>query len=551
MVTTTSTTSTPSATTGTASIASALGIGSGIDTSALVENLTNAVKGPKEAALDARSTTNTAQISSLGDAANGIDGFASALNTLIAGGTLFTQPTTSDSTILGVSALAGTQIDTLSSTIEVRQLAQARTLVSSNLASAGTPVGQGSLTLTLGSATATIRIDSTNNSLTGLAAAVNASNMGITASIVSDTQGSRLVLKGLTGAAKAFTLTANGDADADLRRFTYDANGAGGMTQAQAAQDALLKLDGVDVSRSSNNFSDLIPGVQINLVKAAPGTIVSLGAKRPTDTIKQALTDFVSAYNQLKATLDTATAPKNSDGTGGGALRGDPGIRDMQTRLSQLTLTVLSSTGNGPHTLAEVGVQTQRDGTLALNTTTLDQMLASNPQGVEAMFNPSQTSSSPLINVTSPMGRAKPGTYTLTNIVAGPPPSGMINGVAAISSGTMLIAAVNSGVAGMVIEPLGNVASATITVDPGLGGALQAIRDALRSATGTLTASQNAAAAATKQIATDRDRVEAQITAYHDRLVTQFTSMDALVAGYKATQSYLTQQVAMWTNKTN
>jgi flagellar hook-associated protein 2 len=175
-------------------------------------------------------------------------------------------------------------------------------------------------------------------------------------------------------------------------------------------------------------------------------------------------------------------------------------------------------------------------------------MLASDPAGVEALFNPTQSSSSPLIIITSAMGKAKPGTYTLENIVAGPPPSGMINGVPAIASGTRLIAAANSGVAGLVIEPLGDVASATITVDPGLGGALHAIRDALRASTGSLTSSQTAAAAETKRIAEDREKLEASMTAYHDRLVTQFTAMDAKVAAFKATQSYLEQQIKVWTN---
>lgn len=540
-------TSTPSPA---SSIAATLGIGSGIDTAALVTSLVNAVQAPKEAQLDARETQNTAKISGLADAANAIDTFASALNTLIAGGSLYTQPSSSDASILGASALAGARISGLSSTVEVLQLAQAQTLVSGNLASAGTPVGLGTLTLTLGSASANIVIDSSNNSLTGLAKAINGSAMGVTASVIQDTQGARLVLKGLTGEAKAFTLTAGGDADADLTRFTY-APGGGTMTLAQTAQDAKLRLDGVDVTRATNSFSDLLPGVQFDLKKAVPGTIVSLGTTSPADAIRQAVGDVVSAYNQLKVTLDAATAPKNADGTGGGPLRGDPGIRDMQQRLSQITLTVLSSAGTGPKTLAEIGVKTQRDGSLALDSARLDQMLADDPGGVEALFNPGQSSSSPLITITSAVGKAKPGTYTIANIVAGPPPSGTINGFAAIASGNRLIASAISGVAGLVIEPLGDVASATITVDPGLGGTLQAIRDALRASTGALTTSQNSAAAETKRIADDRTKMEATITAYHDRLVTQFTAMDAKVAAFKATQSYLDQQIKVWTNSNN
>jgi flagellar hook-associated protein 2 len=534
----------------TAAIAANFGVGSGIDTAALIANLYSATQAPKEAQMAAREAQNSARISGLADAANSIDSFASALNSLISGGSLFTQPSSSDASILGASAQPGSRITGLASTVEVLQIAQAQTVVSAALASAGEPVGQGTLTLTVGGNATTITIDSTNDSLTGLAKAINSAGRGITATVVLDTQGVRLMLKGQTGEAQAFTLTADPAADPALSRFTYTPGG-GGLTLAQDAHDAKLRIDGVDVSRATNSFSDLLPGVQIDLKKAAPGTLVSLGASSPAAAIRQAVGDIVSAYNELKATLDTATAPRNPDGTGGGPLRGDPGIRDMRDRLAQITLTALSSTGTGPKTLAEIGVKTMRDGTLAVDTARLDQMLAADPGGVEALFNPTQGSSSPLLNIVSPMGQVKPGTYTIENVDVGPPPSGTVNGMDAMVVGNLLVAPAASGAAGLVFEPLGAVSSATITVDPGLGGALQAIRDALRASTGALTTSQQAAAVETKRIADDRTNMEATLTAYHDRLVAQFTAMDSRVAAFKATQSYLDQQIKVWTNSNN
>lgn len=547
MTTTTSTTSTASAT-GT-SILTALGAGSGVDTASLITNLTNAMAQPKQDAITARQTTNSAQVSQLATLANGIDSFASSLNSLLSGGTLFTQPTSTNSAIVSVSAVAGANISGLSSTLQVTQLAQSQSVASASLANAATAVGQGSLTLSIGGLSAKITVDGTNNTLTGLAAAINNANLGVNATVVTDTQGSRLVVKGPTGAANAFTLTANADADADLRRFAYDPSGSGGMTLAQSAQDALLNLDGVSVARSSNSFSDLIPGVKFTLNSAAPGTTVSLGYQQPTDAITQAVNDFVTAYNTLKSALDAATAPPASDGTGAGPLRGDPGIRDMQKKLSQLTLTVLSSTGSGPHTLAEIGVGTNRDGTLSVDSTRLASILASDPGGVEALFNPTQNSSSPMLAITSQMGKVAPGTYTVTDVTTGPPISGKINGVAATVVGNNLVAAANSGAAGLVLKVLGNVASATISIDPGIGGALQSIRDALRSSTGALTTTQDMLTAQAKKISDDNDALTAQIAAYHDRLVTQFGAMDSQVASYKSIQSYLTQQIAVWTNK--
>src|SRR3546814_15043517 len=107
------------------------------------------------------------------------------------------------------------------------------------------------------------------------------------------------------------------------------------------------------------------------------------------------------------------------------------GLRELRRQLSGLTSTVLSSSG-GPATLAEIGVRTQRDGTLAVDTDRLNSILASDPDGVEALFNPGQSSSSPLIRIVSPYGAAKPGPYTVTDLVAGNPPSGNIGGLGAI-----------------------------------------------------------------------------------------------------------------------
>ena len=111
-----------------------------------------------------------------------------------------------------------------------------------------------------------------NDNLTGLAKAINDANAGVTATVVTDSNGARLMVKGKTGAANAFTLSVPGGTTSGLERFASDV-----MTTPLAAQDAKVWLDGVAVTRSSNSFGDLISGVQIDLKSAKPGTIVSVG----------------------------------------------------------------------------------------------------------------------------------------------------------------------------------------------------------------------------------------------------------------------------------
>lgn len=559
-MTSTSSTSSSSSTTSGSSILTALGAGSGIDTGALVTSLVSASFDPKDSALKAKEDANTAKISSLGTLSSGIDAFANALQQLVAGGTLKTQPTTSDSSVVTATAQSGTNIGSLSAQIDVRQVAQAQSLVSNSLASSSTAVGTGTLTLTVGTGGSAknfnVTIDSTNNTLAGLATAINATNSGttpsgLTATVVTDANGARLIVKGQTGAANSFSISADANAvSSGLVAFASTGTGAQ-MTQAQPAQDSIVRMDGVDTTHSTNTITDLISGVTLNLISAKPGTTITLGATRPTDAIKQAVNDYVSAYNQLKGEIDTAVAV-GSNGTGQGPLYGNSAISQMKTMLSKMTSTALSSYPNGPQTLAEIGVKTGLDGTLSVDSSKLSNALTTYPDAVEAMFNPTQRSSSPLIQITSAMGATKPGTYTLTNIVAGSPASGQVDGVAFLPSSSDpkgLVASVTSDAPGLAIQPQGNVASATITVDAGLSGILQGIRDSLRATGGILDAVSTSLSSEKTRLAADRTKMLAQESNYKDQLTAQFTAMQTAVASYKSIQSYMSQQIAAWSNK--
>lgn len=533
------------------SIASTLGVGSGIDTKALIESLAAAQKAPREAAIARREADNQAKISALAQVSNAIDGFASALTTLIAGGSLFTQPTVSDESVLVASAIAGMDIGTLSAQVEVRQLAAAQTLVSGNFTAGTSPVGQGDLTLSTANGSFTLTIDGSNDSLAGLAKAINDKAAGVTASVITDSSGSRLMLKGATGEAKAFTLSVPAGTSSGLERFAYDPAQSGGMSAAQLARDAVLVLDGVEVHGSSNTFGDLVPGVQFDLRRAAAGSIISLGVKRPDAAIAQAVDDFVSAYNSLHGMLREAGGTA-ADGTPG-ALRGDLGVRDLQRQLARLTSTVLAS-GSGPRTLAEIGVATSRDGTLSVNAAQLKSVMERDPQGVEALFNPRQSSSDPMVTIFSKMGAAKPGTYQLTDLVpanGGLGATGYIGGMAMISSGANLIAPASSPAVGLVVQVRGAVAEVTITVDAGLGGALQTIRDSVRARNGVIASEQDGLAREAKAIAADRVEMERRSVTYYNQLVASFTTMDRQVASFKATQSYLEQQIKVWNGRSD
>jgi flagellar hook-associated protein 2 len=162
------------------------------------------------------------------------------------------------------------------------------------------------------------------------------------------------------------------------------------MTRSQTAQDAQIRVDNVDMQFASNDVTTAIPNLRINLNKAAPGSTVTLGSSQPTTTMKDLVKEYVSAYNSLKTALNEATA-SGANGSVAGALANDTGVRDMARSLAALTSTKLASSG-AYQTLSDIGVKTNRDGTLSLDTAKLDAALEADAEAVTQMLNPTVAS---------------------------------------------------------------------------------------------------------------------------------------------------------------
>ena len=368
------------------SISTALGIGSGIDTSALVSSLVSAARDPKQKMITDRQSLNNARISALASASSSLNSFADALNSLLAGTGYAGTPASNDPSIAAVSLLPG-GTPRLPAQLEVRQLAAAQTIASAPAvgATAATVIGDGSFSLQVGSAAAVpITLTAPNNSYADLATAINAAGTSVTASVITDNQGTRLVMKGATGAANSFTFT-NTSANTALDAFTWDGTG-GGMTRQAQAQDSIIRLDGVEQYYSSNTIDTAIANLRIDLNKAAPGTSVTLATTEPTTTMRDLMVEFVNAYNTLMKALNTATTT-GADSSSAGVLNGETSIRDMKRQLSQMTSAVMSPAGTYT-TLSSIGVSTNRDGTLKLDTAVLDKALATDAAAITQMLNP-------------------------------------------------------------------------------------------------------------------------------------------------------------------
>jgi flagellar hook-associated protein 2 len=301
-------------------------------------------------------------VTALTTAAQALTDSTGAINALAA--------TSSNTNVLSASADATAQAGTHS--IVVNSLATTASDYTNAVASATTALATGSFQIAVGSAApATVTVDGTDNTLNGLAAAINGRKLGVTASVITDANGARLALVSNT-AGSSGTLTIS--------------NNTAGLTfnQAAAGANASLTVDGVPVSSTSNTVLGVIPGVTLNLAGAAPGTTVNLTLTPDVSQASSVVNQFVSAWNKVIGDIN-AQFNVSANGTGGGALEADNNLRDIQNQLlSSVTYSIAGN--NGLVNLSSIGINMNTDGTLSLDAGTLSNALSGNFAAVQNLL---------------------------------------------------------------------------------------------------------------------------------------------------------------------
>jgi flagellar hook-associated protein 2 len=411
------------------------GVGSGLDVQNIVSQLMSIERRPLDQ-LDRREVAYQAQLSAYGNLRSALSSFRSAVSALDSLDK-FSAPsaTLADSTVLGASATKAAQVG--SYTVNVAQMAQAQSLVAAGQTSASVALGTGAATTlrfdfgTISGGTlangiysgttytqnaaqpsGTVSITSANNSLEGIRNAINAANIGVTASIVKDGSAApyRLVVQSAaTGLARSLRITVTGDASLQ-GLLGYDPAATQNLTQSAAGQDAQLSINGVSITSASSNVADAIEGASLSLLKAG-STRLTIG--RDSAAAKSAIEAFVSGYNELNATLrDLAKFdPKAKER---GPLIGDATLRSVQTQLRN----TLSAALGGPatsslQTLGQAGIAFQRDGTLAVDSAKLGAALAGNADDLAALFTTLGRTTDGLIRYVGANALTQPGSYVL------------------------------------------------------------------------------------------------------------------------------------------
>ncbi len=365
----------------------ATGLGSGIDVGGLVEQLVAAERQPVSNRLNLREARANAELSALGQFKSALASFQDSLDAL---GELdkFQQRITSVGDDTLISATANAEAVPGSYRLQVLSLATSHKLASGAFASSDTLVGDGTLTISVGGNSTDIVIAPGSGTLANIRDAINGApdNPGISATIVNAADGAHLVLNAAeTGAANTISISASGG-DGGLAQLVFDPqSGSNPMTELEAATDASITIDGFPVNSASNQLDGAIEGVTIDLLDTAPGVDVELVVAFDVPAAEAAVGSFVNAYNELIDTIKQVTS-FNAETGEAGPLLGDSVVRGVRDSLRRELGSAFDIPGASFRTLADIGITTQSDGRLELDSTRLGDAIAESFDGVGELF---------------------------------------------------------------------------------------------------------------------------------------------------------------------
>lgn len=373
------------------------GLASGVDIQSIVSQLVALERAPL-APLQTQATKFQSKISVFGT-------LSSMMNSLGDLGTKLADPnafkavkgSSSSSDAVGITVATGTAPTSMA--VEVQQLAKAQSTATLAVPK-DTAMGEGNLKITLGdwssgtfaagSAPAVdITIGPGEDTLTQIAAKINAASAGVTATVLRDASGERLLMRSKdTGEALGFEMQAtdtDGVDNTGLSRLAVQGGVASGVQITHGA-NAMATINGISIESASNTYKDGLPGITLQFSKVTTGP-VEIGVTNDKDAMTKTIQSFVDAYNSLNDML-TSTTAYNPDTKVAGSLQGDSSAVGLQNALRGMMRS--ATPGAAFTTLADIGIELKAGGKMSINSTKLSAAL-DNPQAVQNLFSADHT----------------------------------------------------------------------------------------------------------------------------------------------------------------
>ncbi len=290
-------------------------------------------------------------------------------------------------------------VSTFEHEIIVNRLATFQRIRSQAFSSASEEVGTGVLKITLGSGPAVeIEISEENDTLSGIAKAINEADAGVKAQVVADGQGNFFLLLSAeeTGAQNTISIEIDEDNDGvfnedpaerdleGLSRLAFNSE-VENMVETQEAQDAELIFDGITVYRAKNTIEDLIDGIKINLQKAAPEESVRISSQRDYSKLEERLNSFVETFNQTMGILKELQRYDPANPENNGIFLGDNTVNLIRRRLQSIT-AIETFGAEKIKSLSDMGIVFNRDGFLEVDNDRLVSAIRDNFEDVKKIF---------------------------------------------------------------------------------------------------------------------------------------------------------------------
>lgn len=373
---------------------SSLGIGSGVLNSDLVDQLVAAERKPTEERLAGKTQKAEAMLSAYGQLRSAVTELRLPMRQLSSADNLKAFSASSSNEDIGVS-VDSSRASRGTYTVDVTSLASAQALASRDVFADrdSTSVGQGMLELSVGDKVTSITIDSSNDTLQGLANAINEANAGVSAGVIDTGNGFQLVMSAdETGTANAVSISVtddDGGTNTDnlgLSRFAFNSgmDADSGLTETIAASDAVMEINGIQVTRSSNTFENVIDGLTFDITAEGTSTVK---VTQDFGAVSDRVQSFVEQFNALQSTIDGLAGYDAESGVGG-LLTGDSTVRNIQNELRSILTRVVPGMENARvRSLADVGITTDWEtGGLEFDRAQFEKMLKAYPDDVTALF---------------------------------------------------------------------------------------------------------------------------------------------------------------------
>lgn len=407
-----------------------IGGGSGINTGSLINDLVELNRAPEQQRLDRREELLQAQISDFGLLRSAMGELESAVEAVSNRDTFDAKAVSVPDT----SLLSFTKLEAKAQAgnyqLQIEQTAQAHSLSSAAVADADSPLGQGEITLQFGNWNAaldnfdvnpdrtgvSITLDESNNSLTGLRDAINSANVGVQASIINDGTGYRLLLNGPSGADNEISLTVNEDPlEPGLAMFNFNESSQS-LTQQQQGRDAHIRLNGLLITRQSNQVTDVIEGLEFDIFNSDPAEVINVNISADRGTAETAIRDFVEAYNTFVGEVERLTGLDEETGEFG-SLQNDSLANNLMQNIRGFLGSAMPGIDNGFANLGSLGIYTRRDGTLEIDedpdrpNTNFQAAINNHYEKVRDFFVPNTHSSDSRVSVNGYSSRTQSGSY--------------------------------------------------------------------------------------------------------------------------------------------